>query len=89
MTGNYLIRENAGKFSGARNVIVDEASMLTEEQLAALFDALGPVDRIILVGDYRQLPPIGTGRPFVDIVRQLKPSIFDKPGIHSVQLMLN
>lgn len=83
MTGNYLIRENAGKFSGARNVIVDEASMLTEEQLAALFDALGPVDRIILVGDYRQLPPIGTGRPFVDIVRQLKPSIFDKPGIHS------
>jgi ATP-dependent exoDNAse (exonuclease V) alpha subunit len=50
--------------------------MLTEEQLAAVFDALGPVDRIILVGDYRQLPPIGTGRPFVDITKELKPESF-------------
>jgi energy-coupling factor transporter ATP-binding protein EcfA2 len=72
-TGNYLLNENGAKFSGARNIIVDESSMLTEEQLASLFDALGPVDRIILVGDYRQLPPIGTGRPFVDIVAQLRP----------------
>jgi ATP-dependent exoDNAse (exonuclease V) alpha subunit len=44
----------------------DEASMLTEEQLAALIDALSSVDRIILVGDASQLPPIGAGRPFVD-----------------------
>src|SRR5258706_8182113 len=76
-TGNYLITEEAAKFSGARNIIIDEASMLTEEQLASLFDALGPVDRIILVGDYRQLPPIGTGRPFVDIVAQLRPATFE------------
>jgi ATP-dependent exoDNAse (exonuclease V) alpha subunit len=82
-TGNYLIKENGAKFSGAKNIIVDEASMLTEEQLASLFDALGPVDRIILVGDYRQLPPIGTGRPFVDIVAQLKPQIFEKEKIRS------
>lgn len=57
--------------------------MLTEEQLAAVFDALGPVDRIILVGDHRQLPPIGTGRPFVDIVEQLKPQKFDHKDIFS------
>jgi hypothetical protein len=82
-SGNYLIKENAAKFSGAKNIIVDEASMLTEEQLASLFDALGPVDRIILVGDYRQLPPIGTGRPFVDIVAQLKPDVFEKGEVHS------
>lgn len=83
LTGNYLINEDGAKFSGARNIIIDEASMLTEEQLASLFDALGPVDRIILVGDYRQLPPIGTGRPFVDIVAQLKPRVFEKENIRS------
>ncbi len=83
LTGNYFINEEGAKFSGARNIIIDEASMLTEEQLASLFDALGPVDRIILVGDYRQLPPIGTGRPFVDIVAQLKPTTFEKENIRS------
>ncbi|RYY50606.1 MAG: hypothetical protein EOO06_03360 [Chitinophagaceae bacterium] len=74
--GTYLVDEDAPKCSSARNVIIDEASMLTEEQLAAVLDALGPADRIILVGDYRQLPPIGTGRPFVDIVNLLKPDTF-------------
>jgi hypothetical protein len=82
-TGNYLINEEGAKFSGAKNIIIDEASMLTEEQLAALFDALGPVDRIILVGDYRQLPPIGTGRPFVDIVSQLRPEKFEHDKIRT------
>lgn len=58
----------------ARTVIVDEASMLTEEMLAALLSALKTgVDRLILVGDPRQLPPIGPGRPFVDIVTRLTP----------------
>lgn len=75
-TGFYFSSEDAPKVSRAKNIIIDESSMLTEEQLAALFDALGPVDRIILVGDYRQLPPIGTGRPFVDIVNELRPDEF-------------
>jgi hypothetical protein len=83
MTGTYYINRDAAKNSIAKNIIVDEASMLTEEQLAALLDALGPTDRIILVGDYRQLPPIGTGRPFVDIVNQIKPKQFDHPNIYT------
>ena len=82
-TGNYLLNEEGAKYSGAGNIIVDEASMLTEEQLASLFDKLGPIDRLILVGDYRQLPPIGTGRPFVDIVAQLKPETYEKENIRS------
>ncbi len=81
--GIYWMNEDAEKVSTARNIIIDEASMLTEEQLAAVIDCLGPVDRIILVGDYRQLPPIGTGRPFVDIVNLLKPDIFETPEIKS------
>lgn len=57
----------------AHTVIVDECSMLTEEMLAALLQSLAGVQRLILVGDPRQLPPIGAGRPFVDIVAHLAP----------------
>lgn len=58
---------------GARTVIIDEASMLTEEMLAALLQALKGVHRLILIGDPRQLPPIGAGRPFVDVINRLAP----------------
>lgn len=65
-TGQYFMNANA-EAQQYDTVIVDESSMLTEEQLAALLDSLSGVSRFILVGDYRQLPPIGAGRPFVDI----------------------
>lgn len=65
-TGQYFINPNS-EAQQYDTVIVDESSMLTEEQLAALLDSLSGVTRFILVGDYRQLPPIGAGRPFVDI----------------------
>jgi hypothetical protein len=51
-TGFYHPNKTALRTSDHLNVIVDEASMLTEDQLAALLDALGPIDRLILVGDY-------------------------------------
>jgi ATP-dependent exoDNAse (exonuclease V) alpha subunit len=53
-------------------VIIDEASMLTEEMFGALMEALRFAKRIIFVGDPNQLPPIGAGRPFVDLVRILR-----------------
>jgi len=37
---------------------------------AALLDALKAVERLIFIGDPRQLPPIGADRPFVDIVSE-------------------
>ena len=80
-TGIYYTNDSASKSSTAANVIIDEASMLTEDQLAAVLDALGPTERIILVGDYRQLPPIGTGRPFVDITTELRPKVFENTDI--------
>ena len=72
-TGAYFPKRNAPRCGDYRTVIVDECSMLTEEQLAALIDSLRNVERFVLVGDPRQLPPIGAGRPFVDIVRELEP----------------
>jgi len=73
-TNRYLIKDG-DNYSEDKTVIVDEASMLTEDQLAALIDCISGVERFILVGDFRQLPPIGTGRPFVDIVTYLKEGI--------------
>lgn len=73
-TGAYRVTGAPDRENGYATVIVDEASMLTEDQLAATLDALDPasVQRLILVGDPRQLPPIGAGRPFVDLIRLLK-----------------
>ena len=71
-TGRYHFSDIPAE-TGARTVIIDEASMLTEEMLAALIQALKGVHRLILIGDPRQLPPIGAGRPFVDIVKHLAP----------------
>lgn len=75
-TGYCFPNPDGKKYAYAKTIIIDEASMLTEEQLAALLDTLMNVDRVILVGDHRQLPPIGTGRPFVDIIEYLKPDGF-------------
>ncbi|MFC1529562.1 ATP-dependent RecD-like DNA helicase [Gemmatimonadota bacterium] len=72
-TGAYFPNPKASRCGDYRTVIVDECSMLTEEQLAALIDSLTNVERLVLVGDPRQLPPIGAGRPFVDIVKELEP----------------
>ena len=63
------------------NVIIDECSMLTEEMFGALMQALRKAQRIIFVGDPNQLPPIGAGRPFVDLVRHLKKDIPSFPRV--------
>lgn len=77
-SGAYYMNAQAARFQGAKSVVIDEASMLTEEMLAATLDALTGVERLILCGDPRQLPPIGAGRPFADIVAFLRDS--EHPG---------
>jgi hypothetical protein len=57
-----------------KTVVIDECSMLTLDDLMAVLLALdlAHVQRIILVGDPNQLPPIGVGRPFADVVAWLE-----------------
>jgi hypothetical protein len=69
-TGRYVIDVH-GPTASVTTCIVDESSMLTEDQLAAICSALPTTARLILVGDPQQLPPIGAGRPFVDIIAHL------------------
>lgn len=69
----------AEKYKGEQNVIIDECSMLTEDDIYGLFQSfdLGHIKRIILVGDPYQLPPIGAGRPFADLcnyIESIQPS---------------
>lgn len=75
-TGRYEMSERP-KVTGFGTVIVDEGSMLTEDMLGALVDALQGVTRLILVGDPAQLPPIGAGRPFLDIIAKLRPEDYE------------
>ena len=50
-------------------IIVDETSMVDIPLLYALFSAIRPRTRVILVGDPDQLPPVGPGFPFSDMLR--------------------
>ena len=59
---------------GISTYIIDEASMLDIGLAAALFRAINwtTVQRLIFVGDPNQLPPIGRGRVFADIIDWLE-----------------
>jgi len=62
------------KYRKEKTVVIDECSMLTMDDLVAVLEALDQahVQRLILVGDPNQLPPIGVGRPFADFVSFLE-----------------
>lgn len=57
------------KYRKEKTLVIDECSMLTMDDLVAVLEALdlAHVQRLILVGDPNQLPPIGVGRPFADL----------------------
>jgi hypothetical protein len=65
--------EGEEKYRKEKTVVIDECSMLTMDDLLATLLALdlAHVKRVILVGDPNQLPPIGVGRPFADLVAYL------------------
>lgn len=65
--------EGERKHAAHKTIVIDEASMLTMDDLYAVLEALdlSHVERVILVGDPNQLPPIGAGRPFADLVGSL------------------
>ena len=79
-TMRYTIEDITSR-EGFETVIIDESSMLTEEMFGALANVLKNSSRVIFVGDPNQLPPIGAGRPFVDLVNYLKPNKYCFPYI--------
>ncbi|HEX6457166.1 MAG TPA: AAA family ATPase, partial [Solirubrobacterales bacterium] len=49
-------------------VIVDESSMLNLHLIEVLLDGLAETTHVVFVGDADQLPPIGAGKPFEDLI---------------------
>ena len=49
-------------------VIVDEASMLSLEICRHLVAAIAPKTHLVLIGDVDQLPPVGPGKPFCEVI---------------------
>jgi exodeoxyribonuclease V alpha subunit len=49
-------------------VIVDESSMLNLRLAQVLLEGLAETTHVIFVGDADQLPPIGAGKPFEDLI---------------------
>lgn len=52
-------------------VIIDESSMPDLGLMAALMRALSVRSHLLLVGDEEQLPPVGSGTPFLDLQKVL------------------
>ena len=59
---------HAGHPHGADIVLVDEASMLNLQICEVLLAGLAESTHVVLVGDADQLPPVGAGKPFGDLI---------------------
>jgi hypothetical protein len=74
MNDNLTFKQTGGEQEeGFSTYIIDESSMLDLQLTGALFRAINwaTVQRLIFVGDPNQLPPIGRGRVFADIIDHL------------------
>jgi hypothetical protein len=72
---NLTFKRSGGEQAdNIQTVIIDESSMMNLELTAALFRSINwsSVRRLILVGDPNQLPPIGRGRFFADVIEWLE-----------------
>ena len=75
----------------ADTLIIDECSMVDIKLLGTLFKAVDwhAVRRLILVGDHYQLPPIGPGRPFFDLIAHLEAADASEDSANSYRGRLN
>ena len=68
-TGKMVFARDEDNPLKADVVVVDEMSMVDIQLLHALLQAIPQGKRLILVGDPDQLPPVGPGFPFSDMLR--------------------
>ena len=68
-TGRMFFARDEDNMLKADAVIIDEMSMVDVQLLHSLLQAVPQGKRLILVGDPDQLPPVGPGFPFSDMLR--------------------
>jgi|JI10StandDraft_1071094.scaffolds.fasta_scaffold56560_2 exodeoxyribonuclease V alpha subunit len=74
LNDNFTLKRTGGKKANDYStLIIDESSMIDLGLMATLFRAIdwAKIQRLILVGDPNQLPPIGKGKVFSDIINFL------------------
>lgn len=89
---NFSIKRTGGKLvEEYETIIIDECSMVDLSVMAALFRIINwnYVKRLVLVGDPNQLPPIGRGRVFADIIefiREIDPDAYGQLTVNMRQM---
>jgi len=71
---NFTLKASGGQKNQISTVIIDECSMIEVMLFATMLRALDMdnIERMILVGDNNQLPPIGPGKIFFDLINYFK-----------------
>jgi exodeoxyribonuclease V alpha subunit len=59
-------------------ILIDEGSMIDIDLIVALFKAIKPGARLILLGDPNQLPPVEVGAIFADLADAISPTVLNK-----------
>ncbi len=77
-----IFARNADNQIEADLILADEMSMTDSVLFASLVDAIPNGCRLVLVGDHNQLPPVGSGAPFRDIIKTEKINIARLTKIH-------
>ncbi len=83
LNDNMTFKRKGGQWEeGIATYILDESSMLDLPLLATFFRAVNwnSVQRLIFVGDPNQLPPIGTGKVFADLIDWLRKDLPEYVG---------
>jgi exodeoxyribonuclease V alpha subunit len=89
LNDNFTYKRTCGtREDGISTYVIDEASMLDLDLVTTLFRAINwaAVQRLILVGDPNQLPPIGRGRFFADVIDWLNDGAPESIGILQTNL---
>ena len=79
------LRQHAGNPLDVDVLIVDEASMVHLEMMAALLDALPPQARLVLLGDKDQLASVEAGAVLGDLCRDAEAGHYDAASAQYVQ----
>ena len=79
MPGKEIFNRNRMNPLETDTLIVDEGSMVDLFLFYRLLDALPPAAQLIFVGDHYQLPSVGPGAVFKDMVQSEEPHPFERP----------
>lgn len=82
LNDNFTFKRYGKEVDTISTLIIDECSMIDLSLFATLFRSINwnSVQRLILVGDPNQLPPIGRGKVFNDIIDWMRKECPDNLG---------